>query len=115
MEKYRFFFSLFIILIPTPDFPHFYYMLGGNLGSLLYGDVSVMFPSYQIGLTLLNVTQYMYGLKYDESCSNTIFPPDDITSICNNIMKLLKTMENVLPVNPSKVTKTHIKRNQHRK
>ena len=35
-------FSLFIILIPTPDFPHFYYMLGGNLGSLLYGDVSVM-------------------------------------------------------------------------
>ena len=36
------FFSLFIILIPTSDFPHFYYMLGGNLGSLLYGDVSVM-------------------------------------------------------------------------
>ena len=34
--------SIFIILIPTPDFPHFYYMLGGNLGSLLYGDVSVM-------------------------------------------------------------------------
>ena len=31
-----------IILIPTPDFPHFHYMLGGNLGSLLYGDVSVM-------------------------------------------------------------------------
>ena len=25
-----------------PDFPHFYYMLGGNLGSLLYGDVSMM-------------------------------------------------------------------------
>ena len=41
MEKYwkR---SIFIILIPTPDFPQFYYMLGGNLGSLLYGDVSVM-------------------------------------------------------------------------
>ena len=36
------FFSLFIVLIPNPDFPHFYYMLGGNLGSLLYGDVSVM-------------------------------------------------------------------------
>ena len=34
--------ALIIILIPTPDFPHFYYMLGGNLGSLLYGDVSVM-------------------------------------------------------------------------
>ena len=41
MEIYRNF-SLFIILIPTPDFPHFYYILGGNLGSLLYGDVSVM-------------------------------------------------------------------------
>ena len=41
MEKYRNF-SLFIILISTPDYPHFYYMLGGNLGSLLYGDVSVM-------------------------------------------------------------------------
>ena len=41
MEKYRNF-SLFIILISTPDFPHVYYMLGGNLGSLLYGDVSVM-------------------------------------------------------------------------
>ena len=40
MEKYRNF-SLFIILVPTPDFPHFYYMLGGNLGSLLYEDVSV--------------------------------------------------------------------------
>ena len=37
------FLSLFIILIPTPDFPHFYYMLGGNLGSLLYGDVSMMY------------------------------------------------------------------------
>ena len=34
--------EIFHILIPTPDFPHFYYMLGGNLGSLLYGDVSVM-------------------------------------------------------------------------
>ena len=49
MEKYRDF-SLFIILIPTPHFPHFYYMLDGNLGSLLYGDVSVMvsaMPTYR--------------------------------------------------------------------
>ena len=35
-------FLSFFILIPTPDFPQFYYMLVGNLGSLLYGDVSVM-------------------------------------------------------------------------
>ena len=34
-----------IIFIPTPDFPHFYYMLGGNLVSLLYGDVSVIVSS----------------------------------------------------------------------
>ena len=36
-----------IILIPSPDFPHFYYILGANLGSLLYGNVSVMRPMYQ--------------------------------------------------------------------
>ena len=47
MEKYQTF-SLFIILIPTPDSPHFYYMLGVNLGSLLYGDVSLMFVITQI-------------------------------------------------------------------
>ena len=51
MEKYRNF-SLFIILIPTSDFPHFYYMLGGNLGSLLYGDVSVMY-NWTLGLKSL--------------------------------------------------------------
>ena len=32
-----------IILIPTPDFPLFYYNLGGGLGTLLYGDVSVRY------------------------------------------------------------------------
>ena len=36
------FFSIFIILIPTPEFPHYHNMLGGNMGSLLYGDASVM-------------------------------------------------------------------------
>ena len=42
VSVYRTIGPLVIILIPTQDFPHFYYMLGGNLGSLLYGDVSVM-------------------------------------------------------------------------
>ena len=28
--------------IPTPSFPLFYYLLGANLGLLLYGDVSVI-------------------------------------------------------------------------
>ena len=54
----------FIILIPTPEFPYFYYMLGGNLGSLLYGDVSLMIvdecisgtPIGKWNLTLPNVT-----------------------------------------------------------
>ena len=43
VSVYRTIGPLVIILIPTPDFPHFYYMLGGNLGSHLYGDVSVMY------------------------------------------------------------------------
>ena len=42
IENYHF----LIILIPTPDFPHFYYMLGANLRSLLYGDVSLMCKFY---------------------------------------------------------------------
>ena len=53
-------FSLFIVLIQTPDSPHFYYMLGGNLGSLLYGDVSVMAPkklNIKYPLSLLNEIQ----------------------------------------------------------
>ena len=31
------------------DFPHFYYMLGGNLGSFLYGDVSMMVRQFSRG------------------------------------------------------------------
>ena len=42
MEKYLIF-STFYHFNVTQDFPHFYFMLGGNLGrSLLYEDVSVM-------------------------------------------------------------------------
>ena len=48
-------FHFFIILIPTPDFPHFYYMLGGNLGSLLYGDVSVMEGSFVLSCIVYSV------------------------------------------------------------
>ena len=54
MEKYRNF-SFFIILIQTPDFPHFYYMLGGNLGSLLYGDVSVMISVDSVGVAFVSI------------------------------------------------------------
>ena len=52
IEKYR---KLSIFIILTPDFPHFYYILGGNLGSLLYGDVSVMQGS-TVGLILTSVS-----------------------------------------------------------
>ena len=39
----------FSFSIPTPGFPHFYYMLGANLGLPLYGEVSVMhFPCRKI-------------------------------------------------------------------
>ena len=66
MEKYRNF-SLFIILIPTPDLPHFYYMLGGNLGSLLYVDITVMglFYTYLFELNILVVVCIfcMYFIK----------------------------------------------------
>ena len=34
--------AIFFILIPTTGFPRFNYMLGANLGLLLYGEVSVM-------------------------------------------------------------------------
>ena len=37
--RYKLYFSF---SIPTPGFPHFYDMLGANLGLLLYGEVSVM-------------------------------------------------------------------------
>ena len=41
---FLFFFSCYVTFTfdSDPRFPPFYYMLGGNPGSLLYGDVSVM-------------------------------------------------------------------------
>ena len=61
MEKYRNF-SFFVILIPTPDFPHFHYMLGGNLGSLLDGVVSVM-KLQEVQLRMVLVVNYFKLLK----------------------------------------------------
>ena len=64
------FLSLFIILIPTPDFPHFYYMLGGNLGSLLYGGVSVMsylFIHVRVVLMLLVFMTCLYSLRVSKN------------------------------------------------
>ena len=37
--RYKLYFSF---SIPTSGFPNFYYMLGANLGLLLYGEVSMM-------------------------------------------------------------------------
>ena len=51
-----------MILNPTPDFPHFYYKLGGNLGSLLYGDVSVMLFMSLLSQEIEN--QQITSLKY---------------------------------------------------
>ena len=63
MEKYRTF-SLSIILIPTLDFPHFYYMLGGHLVSLLYGDVSVMIDSI-VGQNTLIICCFVLNEFYE--------------------------------------------------
>ena len=38
----------FSFSIPTPGFPHFYYMLGANLGLFSYGEVSVMDRIYTV-------------------------------------------------------------------
>ena len=67
MEEYRNF-SLIIILILTQDFSDFYYMLGGNLGSLLYGDVSLMScqrPNAM--LSELSDRVYVHGQQYCNS------------------------------------------------
>ena len=62
MMKYRNF-SL-IILIPTPDFPQFYYLLGGNLGSLLYGVVSVMLVVNCLNSKLLSDSNKSLSLSW---------------------------------------------------
>ena len=38
----------FSFSIPTPGFPHFYFMLGANLGLPLYGEVSMMRNAWRI-------------------------------------------------------------------
>ena len=43
--RYKLYFSF---SIPTPGFPYFYYMLGANLGLLLYGEVSVMMGTCKV-------------------------------------------------------------------
>ena len=49
----------FYHFVSDPRFPPFYYMLGGNLGSLLYGDVSVMvFKTLHIAQTCLGNEKY---------------------------------------------------------
>ena len=67
-------FSLFIFLIPTPDFLHFYYMLSGNLGSLLYGDVSVMDkPEFSQGLTLKRMQERDSNIRLRKGQTNLRF------------------------------------------
>ena len=83
MENYRNF-SLFIILIPTPDFPHFYYMLGGNLGSLLYGDVSVMICQAQEEPK--EITKFILSTKrkrnpFENKCLQIVFFYQDTSPI----------------------------------
>ena len=55
MENYRNV-SFFISLILTPDFHLTYSKNVGNLGSLLYGDVSVMGSSSYLQVTRTSIT-----------------------------------------------------------
>ena len=64
MEKYRNF-SPFFHFDSDPDFPHFYYMLGGNLGSLLYGDVSVMFACELDSSNVLETVRILSSVSSD--------------------------------------------------
>ena len=58
----------FSFSIPTPGFPHFYYMLGANLGLLLYGEVSVMyqcfFSSKLLKLHSDPTSKRVYGMSF---------------------------------------------------
>ena len=59
--RYKLYFSF---SIPTPGVPHFYYMLGANLGLLLYGEVSVMYSKcISLKLLLLTVPYMLRGNK----------------------------------------------------
>ena len=60
--RYKLYFSF---SIPTPGFPHFYYMLGANLGLLLYGEVSVMFCHLQT--KLLRDILFFYIVTVDDN------------------------------------------------
>ena len=67
--------AIFFIFNTNPGFPHFYYMLGANLGLLLYGEVSVMDLHIHIKKTALELALYhtQYGkinFKYWDNIFN---------------------------------------------
>ena len=70
----------FIILIPTPYPPHFYYMLGGNLGSLSYGDVSMMLRTF---LSLQADYEFCH-LDYEKTLMLLLSRKDRNSMIINN-------------------------------
>ena len=66
----------------NPNFPHFYNILGGNMGPLLYGDVSmiVKFQGNQTSdseehLSLLDVRKPVFGVsdlvRHKPGCTTT--------------------------------------------
>ena len=96
-------------MIPTLDFPHFYNILGGNLGSLLHWDVSVMsvfekegdnqllgFPEQKYTIELLDVEiteekvdKLISKLKPSKSQDPDNFHPKLIKETANELKKPL--------------------------
>ena len=81
-------------MIPTPDFPQFYYIFGGNLGSLLYGDVPLMFQKVRKG-SIKNVSEVLVKQNcFIITCNRLILkskPENSNNNVCvaNINMKLV--------------------------
>ena len=76
------------ISIPTPCFPHFYYILVANLGSLLHGDVSVIYLQNPLHYT----DDFMLTFNF-KFCSDVVLllppPMKNIHSLVANLRSLL--------------------------
>ena len=76
------------ISIPTPCFPHFYYILVANLGSFLHGDVSVIYLKNPLHYT----DDFMLTFNF-KFCSDVVLllppPMKNIHSLVANLRSLL--------------------------
>ena len=90
--RYKLYFSF---SIPTPGFPHFYYMLGANLGLLLYGEVSVMISNRMLKVVAKEVS-FPLEIRFNRSFRENKFPQIFKES---NVIPLSKNGDNSCPSN----------------